>query len=115
MYEHRRSPLLPVHLYYIRLARHAALACAVVLVSLGAGMAGYAYFGGLGWVEAVLNSAMLLGGKGAVGAPKAPGGKLVAGCYALYAGLVFLVTGSILLAPVAHRLFHRFHLEELNR
>src|SRR5881397_5056 len=96
MYEHRRSPLLPVRLYYIRLARHAALACAVVLVSLGAGMAGYAYFERLGWIDAFLNSAMLLGGMGPVDAPKTPGGKLFAGCYALYAGLVFLVTGSIL-------------------
>ena len=115
MYEHRRSPLLPVRLYYIRLARHAALAGLVVLVSLGAGMAGYAYFEGLGWIDAFLNSAMLLGGMGPVDAPQTPGGKLFAGCYALYAGLLFLVTGSILLAPVAHRLLHRFHLEERNR
>ena len=112
MYEHRRSPLLPVRLYYIRLAQHAALAGLVVLVSLGAGMAGYAYFEGLGWIDAFLNSAMLLGGMGPVDAPKTPGGKLFAGCYALYAGLIFLVTGSIILAPVVHRLFHRFHLEE---
>src|SRR5882724_287115 len=100
MYEHRRSPLLPVRLYYIRLARHAALAGLVVLVSLGAGMAGYAYFERLGWIDAFLNSAMLLGGMGPVDAPKTPGGKLFAGCYALYAGLVFLVTGSILLALI---------------
>src|SRR5437016_10279456 len=85
MYEHRRSPLLPVRLYYIRLARHAALAGLVVLVSLAAGMAGYAYFERLGWIDAFLNSAMLLGGMGPVDAPKTPGGKLFAGCYALYA------------------------------
>src|SRR5256885_13902718 len=102
MYEHRRSPLLPVRLYYIRLAEHAALAGLVVLVSLGAGMAGYAYFEKLGWVDAVLYSAMLLGGMGPVGAPRAPGGKLFAGRYALYAGPVFPVTGSIPLPPGVH-------------
>ncbi|HXM82998.1 MAG TPA: hypothetical protein VN929_13845 [Burkholderiales bacterium] len=112
MYEHRRSPLLPARLYYIRLARHAALALAILLVSLGAGMAGYSYFEGLGWRDAFLNSAMLLGGMGPVDAPQTPGGKLFAGFYALYAGLVFLVTGGILLAPIVHRLLHRFHLEE---
>jgi hypothetical protein len=115
MYEHRRSPLLPARLYYMRLARHAAFASAVLLVSLGAGMAGYAYFEGLGWRDAFLNTAMLLGGMGPVDAPRTPGGKLFAGCYALYAGLVFLVTGGILLAPIVHRLFHRFHLEERNQ
>src|ERR1700694_2692343 len=112
MYEHRRSPLLPARLYYIRLARHAAVALAILLVSLGAGMAGYSYFEGLGWRDAFLNSAMLLGGMGPVDAPQTPGGKLFAGFYALYAGLVFLVTGGILLAPIVHRLLHRFHLEE---
>src|SRR2546425_10739927 len=112
MYEHRRSPLLPVRLYYIRLAQHAALASAVVLVSLGTGMAGYAYFEGLGWIDAFFNSAMLLGGMGPGDAPKTPGGKLFAGCYALYAGLLFLVTGSIILAPGVAPLLHRFHPQE---
>src|SRR2546426_12209560 len=99
MYEHRRSPLLPVRLYYIRLARHAALAGLVVLVSLGAGMAGYAYFEGVGWIDAVLNSAVLLRGLGPGDAPKTPGGKLVAGCIPHYAGPGFLVTGQ---RPVRH-------------
>src|SRR3989454_7985327 len=115
MYEHRRSPLLPVRLYYIRLAQHAALAGLVVLVSLGAGMAGYAYFERLGWIDAFLKSAMLLGGMGPVDAPKTTGGKLFEGCYALYTGLVFLVTGSILLPPVVHRMFHRLNIKESNQ
>src|SRR2546429_90401 len=65
MYEHRRSPLLPVRLYYIRLARHAALAGLVVLVSLGAGMAGYAYFERLALVDAFFISSLPLGRLGA--------------------------------------------------
>src|SRR2546422_3774813 len=112
MYEHRRSPLLPVRLYYIRLAQHAALAGLVVLVSLGAGMAGYAYFERLGWIDAFLNSAMLLGGMGPVDAPRTPGGKLFAGFYALYAGLVFLVTGGLPLAPLVHPVVSRLLPQE---
>ena len=109
MYEHRRSSLLPIRQYYLRLARHAALASAIVLVSLGAGMAGYAYFEGLGWLDAFLNSAMLLGGMGPVHNPQTAGGKLFAGLYALYSGLVFLVTVGVVLAPVLHRALHKFH------
>ena len=52
---------------------------------------------------------MLLGGMGPVWAPRTPGGKVFAGIYALYAGLVFLVCAGIIAAPLLHRLMHRFH------
>jgi len=38
-------------------------------------------------------------------------GKLFAGFYALYSGLVLVFTAGLLLAPFMHRLLHRFHLE----
>jgi len=67
------------------------------------------YFERMPWRDAFLNSAMLLGGMGPVDSPKSDGGKLFAGCYALYAGLVFLVSVGVVLVPVMHRLLHRFH------
>jgi hypothetical protein len=75
-------------------------------------MAGYEYYEQLSWRDAFLNAAMLLGGMGPVNAPATPGGKLFAGLYALYAGLVFLIVAGLLLAPVVHRILHRFHWEE---
>jgi len=54
---------------------------------------------------------MLLGGMGPVNTPVSEGGKLFAGVYALFSGLVFLVVTGIMLGPVAHRLLHRFHWE----
>ena len=84
----------------------------VVLGSLAGGMAGYMYFEHLPWRDAFLNAAMLLGGMGPVESPATPGGKVFAGFYALYAGLVFLVAVGIVLAPVVHRLLHQFHWDE---
>jgi hypothetical protein len=84
----------------------------VVLGSLAGGMAGYMYFERLPWRDAFLNAAMLLGGMGPVESPATPGGKLFAGLYALYAGLVFLVAVGIVLAPVVHRLLHQFHWDQ---
>jgi hypothetical protein len=66
----------------------------------------------LAWRDAFLNAAMLLGGMGPVNAPITPAGKVFAGLYALYAGLIFLVTAGLLLAPLVHRILHRFHWEE---
>jgi hypothetical protein len=93
-------------------AKHASVAVLLVAGSIGLGMAGYVRFERLSWIDAFLNAAMLLGGMGPVETPATPGGKLFAGFYALYAGLVFLVAASILLAPVVHRVMHRFHLRE---
>jgi hypothetical protein len=75
-------------------------------------MLGYHVLVGLPWMDAFLNASMLLGGMGPVDAPHTPAGKLFAGGYALYAGLVFLVIVGVVLAPVVHRVMHRFHLDE---
>src|SRR5882672_3340242 len=109
MYEHRTDQLLAPRLFVRRVSRHAAAALALVIFSIALGMAGYMYFEHLPWRDAFLNSAMLLGGMGPVDAPKSDGGKIFAGCYALYAGLVFLISVSVVLAPLLHRLLHRFH------
>jgi hypothetical protein len=109
MYETRTDKLLPGRMFLRRVVRHAATALVIVIVSLAFGMAGYMYFEHLPWRDAFLNSAMLLGGMGPVDAPKSDGGKLFAGCYALYAGLVFLISVGVVLVPVMHRLLHRFH------
>ena len=99
-------------MFLLRLAGHIGIACAVLLVSLGAGMWGYAHFEHLGWRDAFLNAAMLLGGMGPVETPATPGGKVFA--YALYAGLVFIGAAGIVGAPVFHRLMHQFHWESGN-
>ncbi len=94
------------------MAAHFAMASGVIGGSLFLGMAGYVTLEGLSWRDAFLNAAMLLGGMGPVDMPRTEGGKLFAGFYALYSGLVFLVAVAIMLAPLLHRLLHNFHWEE---
>ena len=111
MYErHNVRPLARQH-FVRRMARHVAGAAAIVVFSLGLGMWGYSHYEGLAWRDSFLNAAMLLGGMGPVNDPVTDGGKVFAGLYALYAGLVFIVTAGLLLAPVVHRVLHRFHWE----
>ena len=43
-----------------------------------------------------------------------PGGKLFAGFYALYAGLLFIIGFGVVLAPVVHRMMHKFHWYQKN-
>jgi hypothetical protein len=109
MYESRHHPPISRRHFVSRLGLHAGVACGVVVGSLFIGMVGYEHFERLPWRDAFLNSAMLLGGMGPVNAPQTSGGKVFAGLYALYAGLVFIVIAALLGAPVFHRLLHKLH------
>lgn len=112
MYESRRQPPLPAIHFAHRLLRHLLVAMALLGLSLLIGMAGYMACEDLPWVDAFLNAAMLLGGMGPVNPPLTAAGKLFAGFYALYAGLVFIVTAALLFTPILHRVIHRFHWDE---
>ena len=95
------------------MVNHLGFGTVVIAVSLGIGIGGYRYFEGMEWIDAYLNAAMLLGGMGPVDPQlRTVGGKLFAGVYALYAGVIVLVAAGILMAPIFHRFLHRFHLEE---
>ena len=109
MYEPKKHPPIPTERFVKRMLLHAAAALALLLLSLLLGMVGYEYYEQLSWRSAFLNSAMLLGGMGPVDAPVTDEGKLFAGLYALYAGLVFLIVAGLILAPVVHRIMHKFH------
>jgi hypothetical protein len=113
MYERHHVPPVPTGRFVLRLLRHAAFAFTIVALSLLIGIAGYMRTEGMTMLDAFLNAAMLLGGMGPV---KTEGlsdqGKMFAGVFALYSGLVFIAVMSIMLAPVVHRVMHRFHWEE---
>ena len=109
MYESRTQPPLPRAHFARRLALHGAFALLLLGGSLWIGMVGYMSSEGLPALDAFLNSAMLLGGMGPVNAPVTPGGKLFAGLYALFAGLIFIVSAALIFTPVVHRLLHKFH------
>jgi hypothetical protein len=112
MYESKKQAPLASAGFAWRLFGHLLVALGLLGVSLALGMIGYVLFENLSWVDAFLNAAMLLGGMGPVNPPQTGAGKLFAGFYALYAGLVFIVTAALLFTPILHRLIHRFHWDE---
>jgi hypothetical protein len=114
-FEHRAQPVIPPHQFILRLAHSGMIALGLISVSLVIGMLGYYTLEGLSWIDAFLNAAMLLGGMGPVNPPVSFGGKLFAGLYALYCGLAVILVAGVILAPVAHRILHRFHMESRNQ
>jgi hypothetical protein len=111
-FERRHEPLLPRHLFARRVVRWCAAAAALLIGSLAAGVCGYHFLGGLKWIDAILNASMILGGMGPVDTISSTGGKLFASFYALYSGIVLIGAAGMLLAPLVHRMLHKFHIEE---
>ena len=111
-FEHRSQPLIPPRQFMARLVHSSVIALVLIAASLLVGMAGYHSLEKLSWIDAFLNAAMLLGGMGPVNPPLSFSGKLFAGLYALYAGLVVILVAGVILAPVAHRILHKFHMEQ---
>lgn len=114
-FEHLAQPLIPPERFIIRLAHSGIIAVALVVASLLIGIVGYRALEALSWIDAFLNAAMLLGGMGPVDVPQTFGGKLFAGLYAIYCGLAVIFAAGIILAPVAHRILHKFHMESRDR
>ena len=112
MFEHHTDPLLPRHLFLLRILGYLALSMALVGAALGIGVIGYHSLGGLSWIDALVNASMILGGMGPVDPIKTDAGKYFASFYALFSGLLFIGAASIVLAPVMHRVMHRLHIEE---
>ena len=112
MFENKSEPLLPGRAFLARLGGSFGLASLIMALSLLFGSVGYYYFGKLPWIDALLNAAMILTGMGPVDTITTTGGKLFATFYALYSGVAFLTMMTVVLAPLIHRLLHKFHLDE---
>ena len=100
---------LPRRGFVYRLLQHDGVVLGLVAASLALGMGGYVEFEHLAPLAAFLNAAMSLGVMGPVDMPRTDAGKLFAGLFALYSGLLFLITASVALAPVMHRVLHKSH------
>ena len=103
--QHRR-------LFWRKQLVHTSIALALLSASLGLGMWGYEHFEHLHWRDAFLNAAMILSGMGPVKTDLSEPGKLFAGAYALYSGLVVIAIAGLVLAPGVHSLMHRVHWDE---
>ena len=112
MFERHHEKLLPRRKFLKRVVKYALISLSLIVASLVIGMVGYRMIEGLSWVGAFLNAAMLMGGMGPVNVLHSDSGKVFAGVYALYCGMVLLIAVAVFAAPILHRFLHYFHLED---
>src|SRR6185369_2328167 len=111
-YERRTDELAPQSIFVKRIIGAVGLALGVIFVSLCVGLAGYHFIAGFNWVDSLLEASMILGGMGLVNQLSNDTAKIFASIYALFSGLVVLALMGIMLAPVVHRVLHKFHVDE---
>jgi hypothetical protein len=109
--EHRQQPLSSRSAFLRRWAFFILIGLGLIAGSLVIGMVGYHFLERMSWIDSYLNAAMLLGGMGPVGELHHPAAKIFAGLYAMFSGLVLLVSVGVMVTPLFHRFLHRFHLD----
>lgn len=112
MYESKNQPLLPGHRFAYRLVIHVLYALLVLTVTVVIGVVAHLWLEPISWHDAVLNTALIVGGIGPFIVPETGVGKLFFAGYSMFVGLVFVATLGIILTPLAHRLVHKFHLDD---
>jgi hypothetical protein len=112
MYERKGEKLLPLPGFFRRMAFSSLLAFGIVAIALLAGILGYHSIASLKWIDALLNASMILTGMGPVDPMTTSSAKLFASAYALFSGVVFLSAVGVVVAPIFHRILHKFHMDD---
>ncbi len=110
-FEHRGQPVASRRKFLVRMFIAIGLWFLLTVIGLAIGIAGYAAFEGMSFVDAYVNAAMILSGMGPLGELKTTAGKVFAGTYAIFSGLIIVIATGFVLAPIFHRILHRFHVE----
>ena len=110
------NKMAPKKVFYQRLWYNAIFGSSIMLVCLLIGIMGYKLtIPEFDWYDSLLNASMILSGMGPVidaNIVLSKTAKVFASLYALFSGVAFISTIGILIAPIAHRFFHRLHLED---
>jgi len=112
VYEHRHDKLAPVSVFIKRVIASLGIGLCLIAVALMIGIFGYHLLAGFGWIDSLLEASMILGGMGPVNPLPTDGAKIFASIYALFSGVVFIAVMGVVLSPVAHRVLHKFHIDE---
>lgn len=113
MFERKNEKLVPLPRFFRRVALSLLLTFAVLCVALTIGVLGYHFIAALSWIDSILNASMILTGMGPVATMTTTASKLFASGYALFSGVVFLSSIGLVLAPLFHRILHKFHLDDM--
>ena len=111
MFERRKARLASKEVFRSRILKFSLISVGIFIFALGGGIAGYMGFGHMNLTDAFYNASMILGGMGPPDPIVNPSARIFAGIYALFCGIAFLLSMGIVITPIVHRFFHKFHAD----
>lgn len=105
------NPLSWNPLSWFQIGRGLLFGILLLLFSLAIGMVGFKHYIGKSWADAFINSSMLLTGMGPVDEPETDAGKIFAGIFSLYSGIIFLSIVGLMIVPIFHKYVHKLNIE----
>lgn len=112
-FERSGERMAPWHIFTRRLGRNVLAALVVLGIWLALGMGLYGFFGAPTWQLAFESAAMIASGMGPLA--ETPPAGVAGGLYAIGSMFVDFIVPSLVLAPVFHRLLHKFHIQDRER
>lgn len=112
MYESKHEAILSRGEFLLRVARHLGIAALIIIVAMCLGMAGHMWFEPVYWHDAMLNVSLVLAGIGPFLLPATVAGKVFFACYSIVVSIVFVALIGVVMAPLVHRVIHKFHLDD---
>jgi hypothetical protein len=116
MYENKKQSLAPKAVYVKRVQKNILSAALFLCICLLIGIVGYKItVPEFSWYDSLLNASMILSGMGPIIDAKIQltnTAKVFASIYALFSGIAFISTIGLIIAPIAHRFFHKLHIED---
>jgi hypothetical protein len=97
--------------FIVHLIRNSIYGIFFITIALFIGMCGYHVSEGMSWIDSFANASMILSGMGPLTPLSTFSGKLFAGFYALFSGLVFIAIIALIFSPIIHQFFHKIHIE----
>lgn len=111
-FETLKDKLAPRPVFLLRVLKSLLMAFCLIGVALLIGIFGYHWLASFNWIDSLLEASMILGGMGPIKELHTSGAKVFASIYALFSGVVFIGVMGFVLAPLAHRVLHKFHIDE---
>ena len=110
-FEKRHEPLMSGTRFALRIFGYVIFALGMDMAIICLGAVGFHYVENLNWLDAVLNTAMIITGNGPPYQAHTEAGKLFQIAFGVIGVIMFVLVVSVILAPILHRVLHSFSLE----